>query len=64
MFFRTLPALVFHRLNWNIVHPFLHVNEEELSELKTKRTYVAGFTDIAVENMTDMYDLFLNGKNI
>ena len=42
--------------------PFLQLKEEELNELKSKRTYIAGFTDPAVENRTDIYDLFLNGK--
>ena len=61
-FYRALPCFVYHRQNWDIVFPFLQLKKEELNELKSKRTYVAGFTDPAVENRTETYDLFLNGK--
>ena len=51
-----------HRLNWDVVYPFLNVgNEKELDELKNKRTYVAGFTNAELENKTELYDLFLHG---
>ncbi|XP_057306668.1 DENN domain-containing protein 10-like [Hydractinia symbiolongicarpus] len=57
---RTLPAFVLHRLNWNIVYPFVHFTAAEVSELKTLRSYVVGVTDSSVENQPEYYDLFLN----
>lgn len=58
---RSLPAFVMHRLNWDIVYPFLHTaNESEMSELKGKRSYVAGFTNAEIENKPELYDIFLN----
>ena len=52
-----------HRLNWDIVYPFLHTgNENEMNELKSKRSYVAGFTNAEIENKSELYDIFLHGK--
>ena len=60
--FRAFPLLVWHRQNWSIVHPYVHLEEEELGRLTTSITYVAGFTDASVESRTELYDLFVNGK--
>ena len=54
--------MVWHRQNWSIVHPYVHLEEEELERLTTSITYVAGFTDASVEGRTELYDLFVNGK--
>ena len=59
--FRTLPQFVWHRQNWNIVYPNMSTDEFELEGLQGHGTYVAGFTDPAVEARTDLYDLFVNG---
>ena len=59
---RTLPLFVWHRQNWNIIYPWLELEEKELSDLSSHGTYVAGFTDPAIEGRTDLYDLFVNGQ--
>lgn len=60
---RALPLLVWHRQNWSILHPYVHMEDEELERLSSSITYVAGFTDASVENRTELYDLFVNGKS-
>ena len=52
---------MWHRRNWNIVYPWLELDDMELDDLSTHGTYVAGFTDPGVEGRTDLYDLFVNG---
>ena len=52
---------MWHRQNWSILHPYVHLEDEELEKLTTNITYVAGFTDASVESKTDLYDLFVNG---
>ena len=60
--FRSIPALCIHRKDWNTVYPFLSLTEEkEMAELKSKRSYIAGFTNGEIENRAELYDIFLNG---
>ncbi|XP_074642777.1 DENN domain-containing protein 10-like [Tubulanus polymorphus] len=59
-FLRTLPLLVWHRHNWDILLPNVDLNENEINDLKTNGHYIAGFTDPAVENRMDLYDVFVN----
>ena len=59
---RALPLFVVHRMNWDIVYPQLELEEDELRTLSSHGTYVAGFTDPAIEGRTDLYDLFVNGE--
>ena len=53
---------MWHRRNWNIVFPWLELDDTELADLSTHGTYVAGFTDPDIEGRTDLYDLFVNGR--
>ena len=47
--FRAVPAFAWHRQNWNIVYPFIELDESEIEELKGSNHYVAGFTDATIE---------------
>ena len=44
------------------MHPYVHLEDEELERLTTSIAYVAGFTDASVESRTELYDLFVNGR--
>ncbi|XP_071948616.1 DENN domain-containing protein 10-like [Antedon mediterranea] len=57
-FTRSLPALVWHRQNWSIMSPYVHLKTQELESLNS--ILLMGFTDAAVENHTELYDLYVN----
>lgn len=59
---RALPVLVWHRQNWSILYPYVHLEDAELEDLKSSMTYIAGFTDASVETRVELYDLFVNGE--
>ncbi|CAH1784641.1 unnamed protein product [Owenia fusiformis] len=58
-FTRTLPCLVWHRQNWDILYPYVHLDDEELKSFESQRHYVVGCTDAAIETRTDLYDIFI-----
>lgn len=59
-FTRTLPALVWHRQDWTILHSYVHLSADELDALQTYTGYIAGFVDPEVINRSDLYDVFVN----
>ncbi|RUS69832.1 hypothetical protein EGW08_022401 [Elysia chlorotica] len=60
---RSIPALAWHRQNWNIVHSYVQLTDEEIENLQAHPHYVAGFTEAAVEGRDDLYDIFINVPN-
>lgn len=49
LLFRSLPALVWHRQNWDIAFPVVEIDDSEVDVLKETSSYVAGVTDASVE---------------
>ncbi|GFR66068.1 protein FAM45A-like [Elysia marginata] len=60
---RSIPAFAWHRQNWNIVHSYVQLTEEEIENLQAHSHYVAGFTEAAIEGREDLYDIFVNVPN-
>ncbi|XP_034158645.1 DENN domain-containing protein 10 isoform X2 [Pangasianodon hypophthalmus] len=59
-FSRALPALTWHRKDWSILHPYVHLEDRELDNLRSCSGYVAGFVDPEVINRSDLFDVFVN----
>jgi len=58
---RSFPLIgSWHRQNWDILRPFVNLNDLELLDLKDSGVYVAGFTDSSCVNYKEMYDLFVD----
>eukprot|EP00038_Savillea_parva_P006368 m.163288 g.163288 ORF g.163288 m.163288 type:complete len:366 (-) comp12291_c0_seq1:111-1208(-) len=61
---RVLPQMVFKRLNWDIIYPYLDTTEHELDELAaSKIPYIAGFTDESIADREDLYDIIVDVPN-
>ncbi|KAM9804246.1 DENN domain-containing protein 10 [Neosynchiropus ocellatus] len=59
-FTRVLPALTWHRKDWSILHPYVHLTDPELEDLKKVPGYIAGFVDPEVGNRSDLFDVYVN----
>eukprot|EP00004_Rigifila_ramosa_P009545 TRINITY_DN2111_c0_g1_i1.p1 TRINITY_DN2111_c0_g1~~TRINITY_DN2111_c0_g1_i1.p1 ORF type:complete len:348 (-),score=93.28 TRINITY_DN2111_c0_g1_i1:32-1075(-) len=55
---RAMPLLVWHRQNWNILTPFVNINENELADLKPP--YVVGSTDARIRGREDLFDVLVD----
>uniref|UniRef100_A0A3Q2TK71 DENN domain containing 10 n=1 Tax=Fundulus heteroclitus TaxID=8078 RepID=A0A3Q2TK71_FUNHE len=59
-FTRVLPALTWHRKDWSVLHPYVHLTDAELEDLRKCPGYVAGFVDAEVSNRPDLFDVFVH----
>ncbi|XP_075071653.1 DENN domain-containing protein 10 isoform X2 [Mixophyes fleayi] len=59
-FTRVLPTLVWHRQDWSVLHPYVHLIQAETDALRTCPGYVAGFHNSDVSNRSDLYDVYVN----
>lgn len=57
---RTLPQLVYHRQDWNILRPYIDMSEEELADLSKQPYFIAGCPSSDISLREDLYDLFIN----
>lgn len=57
---RAIPLLVWHRQNWNILRPYVTLNQSEVSEMMASGVYVAGFTDPVLKSKENVYDLYVD----
>jgi len=64
---RACPCIgAWHRQNFDILRPYVTMNEVELAELSSTGIYVAGFTDSNAVNRRDLYDILVdvNAKSV
>ncbi|PWA25638.1 hypothetical protein CCH79_00001332 [Gambusia affinis] len=59
-FTRVLPALAWHRKDWSVLHPYVHLTAAELDDLKKCPGYIAGFVDPEVSNRLELFDVFVS----
>eukprot|EP00794_Sanderia_malayensis_P005220 gene5220-5876_t len=57
---RSLPALVWHRQDWDVLFPYSSLDTNEIHDLQSHQSYIAGFIDPTVEERPDLYDVFVN----
>ncbi|KDR18834.1 putative protein FAM45B [Zootermopsis nevadensis] len=56
----TFPALMWHRKAADILFPWVDLQSDELLDLKSNTSYVAGCRDSGVGARTDLYDVLVN----
>ncbi|XP_061692876.1 DENN domain-containing protein 10 isoform X2 [Syngnathoides biaculeatus] len=59
-FTRVLPALAWHRKDWSVLHPCVHLTDTELEHLSKCPGYIAGFIDPEVSNRSDLFDVYVS----
>jgi len=57
---RSLPLFVWQRQEWDLLRPWVLLNETELTDLKKAGVYWAGFTDTSVANRTELWDVLVD----
>jgi len=59
-FVLSLPAFLVHREIWDAVFPWIDLHDSEIGEFKNQKFYILGCPNSAVENHTELYDVFVN----
>ena len=57
---RAFPLFIWHRRDWDLIHPYTKMDDNEIQELEKARVYCAGFTDPEIKSRTQLYDLFID----
>ncbi|RZF38158.1 hypothetical protein LSTR_LSTR005519 [Laodelphax striatellus] len=57
---RTFPALMEHRKQSELLHPWVDLVPEELAQIKSSSSYVMGCRDSSIACQTDLYDVLVN----
>jgi len=57
---RAIPLFIWHRRDWDMLHPFVIMEENQIAELEKARVYCAGFTDPEIKNRTNLYDVLID----
>eukprot|EP01137_Pigoraptor_chileana_P015165 Opistho-2@70772 len=60
---RAFPLFAWHRQDWGMLRPYAGLSDAELDDLRSASHYCAGFTDAAVGNRDDVYDVFVNAAD-
>ena len=59
-FLRCLPLLVWHRRDFDLLHPMVQLQSDQLDDLTSLPVYCAGFTDDSVKVRGDLYDVLVD----
>jgi len=57
---RAIPALAWFRQQWGILHPYVTCAADDLADIKASGVFVAGFTDVAIRGMPELYDVLVD----
>lgn len=57
---RTFPLMMWHRRSYDILYPWIDLVPDELVDLKSNTSFIAGCRDSSVGSKTDLYDVLVN----
>merc|ERR1712232_808698 len=57
---RAFPLFIWHRRDWDLLHPYVHMNDNEIEELFKARVYCAGFINPEIKSKVNLYDIFID----
>jgi len=60
---RSFPLFVWHRQPFDILRPYVLMNESELKDLKSFGVYCAGFVEQEAKQSDELYDLLVDLDN-
>lgn len=57
---RTLPQLAWHRRDWSILRPIVLDDANQLEDLQSSGSFIAGTTSSTVSNMSTLFDVIVS----